>query len=153
MEPPESDELIQPQAKEAAGTARGVDPQAVVEEHLSLLVDAPHIDNTPPELNEAVGDLLEILSNAHALAILYHLFCERRPLRFSELEAALNATPKVLSRRLSELVDAGLVSRTSYDEIPPRVEYEPTAKADALDPAFQFLYAWAARYGVESPTE
>ncbi|WP_425499734.1 winged helix-turn-helix transcriptional regulator [Halorarum halobium] len=69
-----------------------------------------------------------------------------------ELEDATGASPKVLSQRLSEFVDAGLVSRRSYDEIPPHVEYEPTEKASALDPAFQFLYAWAHRYDVESET-
>ncbi|WP_247003418.1 winged helix-turn-helix transcriptional regulator [Halosolutus gelatinilyticus] len=153
MEPPESDESTPSKAEGAAGPSRDVDPHAVVEEHLSLLDDAPHIDDTPKELNETVGELLELLSNAHALAILYQLFCERRPLRFSELEAAIGVTPKVLSRRLAELVDADLVSRRSYDEIPPRVEYAPTPKADALDPAFQFLYAWAARYESEGAVE
>ncbi|WP_238717424.1 winged helix-turn-helix transcriptional regulator [Natronorubrum halophilum] len=125
----------------------------MVEEYQYLLDDVPYIDDTPKELNETVGDLLDLMTNAHALAVFYHLFCEKRPLRFSELEGAIDVTPKVLSQRLAELTDAGLVSRRSYDEIPPRVEYEPTTKARELDPAFQFLYAWAARYGSERRTD
>lgn len=131
---------------------RNDDPRTVVEEYDFLLDDVPHIDDTPTELNATVGDLLELLTNAYALGILYQLFCEQRPLRFSELEERLGVSPKVLSQRLTELVEAGLISRRSYDEIPPRVEYEPTAKANELDPAFQFLYAWAARYGPERTT-
>ena len=76
----------------------------------------------------------------------YALFCEQRPLRFTELKAVTGASPKVLSQRLKEFVEAGLVTRRSYDQIPPHVEHEPTAMAKELDPAFQFLYAWAARH-------
>lgn len=125
------------------------DARTVVEAHLSLLEDAPHIDNTPKELHTTVSKLLDLVTNAYAMEILYQLFCEKRPLRFSELETALDVSPKVLSQRLTELVETGLVSRQSYDEIPPRVEYEPTTKAKELDPAFQFLYAWAARYEID----
>ena len=81
--------------------------------------------------------------------MLYQLFCAERPLRFSELEAATGASPKVLSRRLAEFGEAGLVARRSYDEVPPRVEYEPTAAAADLAPAFQFLYGWAIRHRSE----
>lgn len=125
------------------------DARTVVEEHLPLLEDVPHIDNTPKELHTTVSELLDLVTNAYAMAVLYQLFCEKRPLRFSELEAALDVSPKVLSQRLTELVETGLVSRQSYDEIPPRVEYEPTTKAKELDPAFQFLYAWAAHYELD----
>lgn len=149
MEPSESDDFTSSEAAQSASLSREDFPRAVVEEHLYLLDNVPHIDDTPKELNETVGSLLDILTNAYALAIIYQLFCEKRPLRFNELEDTLGVSPKVLSQRLKELAEAELVSRHSYDEIPPRVEYEPTAKAEALDPAFQFLYAWAAHYGSE----
>lgn len=133
----------------AEQSPRDHDPQDVVEEYRYLLEDVPPIDETPEDLHAVVGDLLDLATNAYAMAILYHLFCEQRPLRFNELEDATGASPKVLSQRLTEFVEAGLVSRQSYDEIPPHVEYEPTAKAVELDPAFQFLYAWAAHNGLE----
>lgn len=56
------------------------------------------------------------------------------PTRFTELErTGEGVSPSVLSSRLRELDAQGLVSRTSYNEIPPRVEYELTVKGrDAL---------------------
>lgn len=131
---------------EHAGSSVRPDSETVVEEYLYLLDGVPPIDETPEKLNETVGTLLGLLTSAHAMSILYSLFCEQRPLRFTELEEATGASPKVLSLRLKQFVEAGLVSRRSYDESPPHVEYEPTTMAKELDPAFQFLYAWAARY-------
>lgn len=136
-------------AEQSVSSIRYHDPRTVIEENLGLLEDVPHIDDTPEASNATVVALLDLLANAYAMSILYHLFCEERPLRFSELEETLGVSPKVLSQRLTELGEAGLISRTSYDEIPPRVEYEPTTKAEELEPAFQFLYAWAERYDLE----
>ena len=122
------------------------DPESVMVEYLHLLDGVVPLDETPTELNETVSSLLDVLAGAHAMSIFYTLFREGRPLRFMELQAATGASPKVLSRRLKDFVDAGLVTRRSYDESPPHVEYEPTTMAEELDPAFQFLYAWAARH-------
>ncbi|AUX10602.1 MarR family transcriptional regulator [Halalkaliarchaeum desulfuricum] len=51
------------------------------------------------------------------------------------------------------MTDAGLLSRTAYDEVPPRVEYEPTEKARALFPAFGHLHVWAHEYELATETE
>jgi DNA-binding HxlR family transcriptional regulator len=49
------------------------------------------------------------------------------PRRFSELQAPLRGiTPKVLTESLRAMERDGLISRTAYAEIPPRVEYELT---------------------------
>lgn len=101
---------------------------------------------------ETVSEMLGLLGKAHTLAILGEFAFDRGPHRFNELEEALDISPNTLSERLSELVDAGLLVRRSYDEIPPRVEYESTEKADYLAPVFGHLYAWAADYDLE-PTE
>jgi DNA-binding HxlR family transcriptional regulator len=145
MEPADREEYRSAESDHAVTPAR-LDPESVVVEYFYLLEGVPPIDETPRELNETVGSLLGVLTGAHAMAIFYALFCEQRPLRFTELERATEASPKVLSRRLKEFVEAGLVTRRSYDESPPHVEYEPTVMAKELDPAFQFLYAWAARH-------
>jgi DNA-binding HxlR family transcriptional regulator len=145
MKPIDGEKFHTPEAENPVASAR-LDPEAVVTDYFYLLEGVPPIDETPRELNETIGSLLGVLTGAHAMAIFYTLFCEQRPLRFTELEAATSASPKVLSRRLKEFVEAGLVTRRSYDQSPPHVEYEPTAMAKELDPAFQFLYAWAARH-------
>jgi DNA-binding HxlR family transcriptional regulator len=146
MEPAEGEESSSATQDQSASPSRDQDPHAVVEEYRYLLDGVPHIDETPEELHLTVSEFLDLVSNSYSMAILYHLFCEQRPLRFNELEDATGASPKVLSQRLKEFAEVGLVARQSYDEIPPRVEYEPTPKAKALDPAFQFLYAWSARF-------
>lgn len=98
---------------------------------------------------ETVTEMVGLLGKAHTLAILGHFAFDRGPYRFNELESALGISPNTLSERLSELVDAGLLTRHSYDEIPPRVEYESTEKADYLAPVFGHLYAWAGEYDLE----
>ena len=78
------------------------------------------------------------------MRILHQLVrADPRPWRFTELQRALDLSPNTLSTRLEELADAGLVTRTQYDEIPPRVEYTATAKAADLAPVFRELRDWA----------
>lgn len=91
------------------------------------------------------------LGRAHALATLYYLTrVEQRPWRFSELETELDISPNTLSNRLDEFEEVGLVTRTAYDEMPPRVEYEATKKAQELSPIFEQLYEWAERHWPEA---
>lgn len=149
MNEPNSEEARFSTTEQSESSTNERNGRAVVEEYTYLLDDVPHLDETPEELHSSVSDLLDLLTNAHAMTIIYQLFCEKRPLRFSELEESTGASPKVLFQRLKELDDADLVSRTSLDKIPPHVEYKPTTKATELDPAFQFLYAWAEHNDLE----
>ena len=93
-----------------------------------------------------VADLLDLLGKTHAMAVLSAFAFADGSLRFSELEAELGAAPNTLSTRLGELTDADLLDREAYDEIPPRVEYTPTARAEALFPAFAHLHHWAIEH-------
>lgn len=55
------------------------------------------------------------------------------PLRYSVLRKEMgNITDAVLSSTLKELIADGMVLRTSYDEIPPRVEYQLTERERLL---------------------
>ena len=67
------------------------------------------------------------------------------PIRFGELESRLGISPKTLSERLRTLVDAGFLARWAYNEIPPRVEYQPTGKTEELGELFRALERWSAR--------
>ena len=100
-----------------------------------------------------VARLLELLGRVHAIAVLSAFAFADGPLRFRDLESALEIPPNTLSTRLAELSDAGLLSRTAYDEVPPRVEYEPTENARALFPAFGHLQVWALEHELEPETE
>ena len=97
-------------------------------------------------IEETVANLLDLLGKTHAMAVLSAFAFAEGSLRFSELEAALGAAPNTLSTRLGELTDADLLDREAYDEIPPRVEYTPTARAEALFPAFAHLHHWAIKH-------
>ena len=64
---------------------------------------------------------------------------------FSELERAIPAiSQKMLIQQLRELERDGIVLRTIYPQIPPRVEYQLTKVGIALRPALRALLAWAA---------
>jgi DNA-binding HxlR family transcriptional regulator len=94
-------------------------------------------------IQETVADLLDLLGKAHTMAVLSAFAFAEGSLRFSDLEAELEIAPNTLSTRLRELTAAGLLDRTAYDEVPPRVEYTPTPKAESLFPVFAHLHHWA----------
>ncbi len=64
----------------------------------------------------------KILSGKWTLLILYYL--STRTMRFGELQRALpEMTQATLSRQLQEMEQNGLIVRTAYNQIPPKVEY------------------------------
>lgn len=64
--------------------------------------------------------------------------------RFVELERRIGViTPKVLTQRLRQLERDGLVVRTYYPEVPPRVEYEISDLGRSLAPLFHSLAEWS----------
>ena len=65
--------------------------------------------------------------------------------RFGELRAAIpGISPKTLTDRLRMLADDGLLTRTMYSEIPPRVEYALTPQGQAAAPIIHALRDWGA---------
>lgn len=66
-------------------------------------------------------------------------------LRFAEIEDHLSsASTSTISKRLDEFEDAGLLSRTQYNEIPPRVEYSLTEDGDEVRTRLEPLLEWAS---------
>ncbi|MFB6724962.1 winged helix-turn-helix transcriptional regulator [Kribbella sp. NPDC056345] len=64
--------------------------------------------------------------------------------RFGELERRIGViTAKVLTQRLRQLERDGLVVRTYYPEVPPRVEYEISDLGRSLAPLFRSLAEWS----------
>jgi DNA-binding HxlR family transcriptional regulator len=98
---------------------------------------------------DAAEEMFRILEGRWKMAILFHLFGgidkKCRVMRFSELERAIPAiSQKMLIQQLRELERDGIVLRTIYPQIPPRVEYQLTKVGIALRPALRALLAWAA---------
>jgi DNA-binding HxlR family transcriptional regulator len=100
-------------------------------------------------VEQTVMVLLDLLGKAHTMSVLKTFAFADAPLRFSELQTCLGVPPSTLSDRLKELVMADLIHRESYSEVPPRVEYEATEKAQALFPAFGHLYRWAEAHQLD----
>jgi len=68
-------------------------------------------------------------------------------MRFGELQKELpGVNAKMLTKQLRELEDDGVIKRTIYPEVPPRVEYEITEFGRTLIPILQALCNWGAQY-------
>ena len=101
------------------------------------------------QVETTVEELLSLFGKAHAIAVLSEFAFADGPLRFTDLESSLDIAANTLSTRLRELTDAGLLVREEYNEVPPRVEYEPTPKAEELFPAFGHFHIWAINHELD----
>jgi DNA-binding HxlR family transcriptional regulator len=69
--------------------------------------------------------------------------------RFNELHRIVcKVTPRMLTKQLRELEADGLVRRTVYAEVPPRVEYDLTGKGQTLIPVLKMLMDWGAEHAL-----
>lgn len=101
--------------------------------------------DTPDTLGCPVARTAEIIGNKWTPLIVRDLARGRR--RFSELERSLiGISPKTLSERLKRLEEAGVVDRTCFAEVPPRVEYALTAKGHDLLPVIESMRAFGVRW-------
>jgi len=70
--------------------------------------------------------------------------------RFCELERSLEGiSPRTLSLRLRALEEEGIVTRNTFPEVPPRVEYALTEKGEALVPLIEDMRRYGARWLLE----
>jgi DNA-binding HxlR family transcriptional regulator len=103
-------------------------------------------------MHEEMRRAFALLSGKWKLEIMWLL--NQRIYRFGELRKAISGiTQHMLTAQLRELEHDGLVSRTLFAEVPPRVEYEMTEKARALGPTMQALATWWSEYGNSVPVK
>ena len=89
-----------------------------------------------------IGGTLEIIAGRWKPDIIWNL--QQGPMRFNALKRAVGqVSQKMLTQQLRELMRDGLITRTQYSEIPPRVEYEQTELAKSLKPVFGALISWS----------
>ncbi|WP_327369061.1 winged helix-turn-helix transcriptional regulator [Streptomyces sp. NBC_01217] len=99
---------------------------------------------TDPELACPIAPVVDIVFSRWTTPILWTLNMHGRQ-RFVELERRIaRITPKVLTQRLRQLERDGMVVRTYYPEVPPRVEYEISELGRSLAPLFASLAEWAS---------
>lgn len=98
----------------------------------------------PPTFKDggAVREVLDRIGDKWSLLVVGAL--REGPLRFGELERTIEGiSQRMLTLTLKHLVEDGLVSRTAYAEVPPRVEYEVTELGKTLVPLVIALAEWA----------
>lgn len=67
--------------------------------------------------------------------------------RFGELKRSVgNVSQKVLTAQLRAMEASGLITRTVYAEVPPRVEYSLTALGQSLKPILDAMWSWGEEY-------
>lgn len=110
------------------------------------------IEGVDINMHEEMRRAFALLSGKWKLEIMWLL--NQRIYRFGELRKAIpGITQHMLTAQLRELEADGLVTRTVFAEVPPRVEYEMTDKARGLGPTMQALMAWWSEYGSSVPAK
>lgn len=101
--------------------------------------EAIRVYNIPAEAT------LEVLGGKWKLLILCYLNCG--PMRTSEFRKEIpNITQKMLTQHLRELEADGIIKRTVYNQIPPKVVYEMSELGLSLKPILDQLGEWGEKY-------
>lgn len=96
-------------------------------------------------LNCAVADTAEVIGERWSLLILRDAFYGVR--RFDDFHNDLGIARNILSNRLTELVDQGVMETRRYQSNPPRNEYVLTEKGKDLFDVLVALMTWGERWG------
>ena len=101
---------------------------------------------TKDELPECpVATTVQIIGSKWKLLILRNL--SARPWRFNELRKDLDGiSQKVLTDSLRSIEEDGIVIRTVYPEVPPRVEYSLSELGQSMWPILEAMQEWGNNY-------
>lgn len=92
----------------------------------------------------AVEATLSVIGGVWKPVLVFHML--NRKLRFNALcRAAPSATPRMITLQLRELEADGVVKRTVFPEVPPKVEYELTPLGQSLAPVLLSMRDWGER--------
>ncbi len=92
----------------------------------------------------SVARTLSVIGDRWTLLVLRDCFLGVR--RFDDFQGSLGCSPHLLSTRLAQLVDDGILERRPYQERPARHEYRLTAKGRDLFPVIASLVVWGDRW-------
>jgi DNA-binding HxlR family transcriptional regulator len=92
-----------------------------------------------------VATTVQMIGNKWKLLIIRNLL--QRPWRFNELKKDLEGiSQKVLTENLRSMEDDGIITRTVYPEVPPRVEYALSELGESMRPILDSMAAWGNNY-------
>ena len=94
---------------------------------------------------QAIAEILDRVGDKWTVLVVRAL--EQGPLRYNEIRRVVDGiSQRMLTLTLKGLERDGLVNRTMYPTIPPRVEYELTELGNRLMVPLQSLYDWAVKH-------
>ena len=94
---------------------------------------------------QAIAETLDRIGDKWTVLVVGVL--ERGPLRYNEIRRAIDGiSQRMLTLTLKQLERDGLVTRTMYPTIPPRVDYELTQLGKNLMGPLRSLYDWAVKH-------
>ena len=101
---------------------------------------------TKEELPECpVATTVSLIGSKWKLLIMRNLLV--RPWRFNELKNSLDGiSQKVLTDSLRSLEEDGIITRTVYPEVPPRVEYALSELGESMRPIIKSMEEWGIDY-------
>ena len=92
-----------------------------------------------------VAITVSVIGSKWKLLIMRNLLV--RPWRFNELKKDLDGiSQKVLTDSLRAMEEDGIITRTVYPEVPPRVEYALSELGDSMRPILDAMKQWRAEY-------
>lgn len=92
-----------------------------------------------------VATTVQLIGNKWKLLIIRNLL--NRPWRFNELKKDLEGiSQKVLTDSLRSMEEDGIITRTVYPEVPPRVEYALSELGETMRPILSSMEQWGANY-------
>jgi DNA-binding HxlR family transcriptional regulator len=96
----------------------------------------------------SMADILNRIGDKWSVMVVGHL--TKKTMRFNELRHAIGGiSQRMLTLTLRNLERDGLVTRTVFPEIPPRVEYQLTELGRTLTNPLDMLWIWAAKHGAD----
>ncbi len=103
------------------------------------------LNETPTLPACPVETTLTLISDKWKVLILRDLLTGTK--RFGELKKSIgHVTQKVLTAQLRQMEASGLLTRTVYAEVPPRVEYTLTDLGYSLKPILDAMWTWGEGY-------
>ena len=94
---------------------------------------------------ERINEVLSRVGDRWSVLVVISL-SQYRTMRFNEIKRNLGISQRMLSLTLKELERDGLVKRTQYPTIPPKVEYELTAMGESFRKPVNALGQWALQH-------
>ena len=92
-----------------------------------------------------VARTVELIGSKWKLLILKYLL--NKTMRYNELKREIDGiSQKVLTSTLKSMVEDGIVIRTSYPEVPPRVEYSLSEIGESMRPVIDVMADWGNTY-------